>query len=438
MLPRVLVVTYYFPPAGGPGVQRVLKTVRYLRDAGFEPVVLTVKDGAFPSQDAALADDVPEGVEIIRTRAPDPFALYARLKGSAPGSVPTGSVEAETRLARLALWVRANLFLPDARVGWVPFAIAAGRKRLGEAAQLADLFAAVITSGPPHSAHLVGRQLQKTGVPWVADFRDPWTGINFYHNLPMSRPARALDRRLERRVLQSADAVTTVSPTWARLLERQGGLAPGSVEVVHNGVDEADLEAADGVSVRTDAFVLAHVGSLYATRDPVAVWQAIRRLRDRGEIPRLVIRLVGRTDDAVRQSAEATGAPVEARPYVTHAEAVREQARAALLLLSIEPFPASDGMITGKLYEYLASGRPVLGVGPVGGDAAALLAETGGGALADRGDVAGIEEILLEHYAVWEAGTPRAGAPWDAVAPYTRRAQTQRLAHVIRQLGRRG
>ena len=437
MLPRVLVVSYYFPPAGGPGVQRVLKTVRYLRDAGFEPVVLTVKDGAFPSRDAALAEDVPPGVEVIRTPAPDPFALYARLKGGAAGSVPTGAVESSTRLARLALWVRANVFLPDARVGWLPFAVAAGRRRLGEAAELADPFAAVVTSGPPHSVHLVGRQLQKTGVPWLADFRDPWTGINFYHDLPMSRPARAFDRRLERRVLRLADAVTTVSPTWARLLERQGGLAPGSVRVIHNGVDQADLDAAAGVPVRTDAFVLAHVGSLYATRDPIAVWQAIRRLRERGEIPKLVIRLVGRTDGAVRQSAEATGAPVEVVPYQTHAGAVREQAQAALLLLSIEPFPASRGMITGKLYEYLASGRPVLGVGPVGGDAAALVAETGGGALADREDVAEVERVLLRHYAAWQAGAPLAGAPWDAVAPYTRRAQTLRLAEVIRQLGGR-
>ena len=431
MLPRVLVVSYYFPPAGGPGVQRVLKTVRYLRETGFEPVVLTVDDGAYPSRDGSLAADVPDDVETIRTRAPDPFALYARLTGRA---VPTGAVDGSGARARWALWLRANVFLPDARVGWVPFARHAGRRRLGQAARLADPFAAVVTSGPPHSVHLVGRRLQKTGVPWVADFRDPWTGINFYHDLPMSRFSRALDRRLERRVLRRADAVTTVSPTWARLLERQGGLAPGAVTVVHNGVDEADLAAAEGEAVRRDAFVLAHVGSLYATRNPEAVWRAVRRLRAAGRAPRLTIRLVGTTDRAVRQSAQATGAPVEAVPYVAHAEAVREQARAALLLLSIEPFPADGGMVTGKLYEYLASGRPVLGVGPAGGDAAALLAETAGGAMFDRGDVDGLAAEIDRHYRAWEAGAPLAGAAWDAVAPYTRRAQTARLADVIRGL----
>ncbi|PAP79402.1 hypothetical protein B1759_13815 [Rubrivirga sp. SAORIC476] len=413
-------------------MQRTLKTVKYLRDAGFEPVVLTVEDGAFPSRDASLAADVPEGVEVIRTKAPDPFTLYARLTGA--DSVPTGAVSQGGRLSRAALWVRANLFLPDARVGWVPFAKLAGRRRVGKAFRAHMPFAAVVTSGPPHSVHLVGRRLQRMGVPWVADFRDPWTAINFYDDLPMSAPARRLDAWLERRVLRGADAVTTVSPTWARHLENRGGIRRGSVEVVHNGVDEADLGDAEGVAVREDAFVLTHVGSLYATRDPAALWEAVAALHAEGRVPSLVIRLVGKTDAAVREAAEATGVPVEVEPYVDHAEAVREQARAALLLLSIERFSADAGMITGKLYEYLASGRPTLALGPVGGDAAALLEETGGGTLLARDDADGVAAALVRHYDAWAAGTPVAGAPWEAVAPYTRRAQTRRLADVIRAL----
>ena len=436
-LPRVLVVTYYFPPAGGPGVQRTLKTVRYLRDAGYEPVVLTVAGGAFPSQDPTLGADVPAGVEVVRTAAPDPFTLYGRLAGRGAEAVPTGAVADAGLVSRLALWVRANVFLPDARVGWVPFAKHAGRRLLGRAQRAQNPFAAVFTSGPPHSVHLVGRRLQRTGVPWVADFRDPWTEINFYGDLPMSRGARAVDRWLERRVLRAADADTTVSPTWARRLAEQGGLPPGRVHVVHNGVDEADLAVAEGVTVRDDAFALTHVGSLYTTRDPVAVWEAVRRLRQRGEAERLVVRLVGRTDPAVQAAAVATGVPVEAVPYVAHGEAVREQARAGLLLLSIEPFAADAGMITGKLYEYLASGRPVLGVGPPDGDAAALLDETGGGRMFARDDVDGLADAIRRHHDAWAAGAPLEGAPWEAVAPYTRRAQTARLADVIRSLDHR-
>ena len=433
MLPRVLVVTYYFPPAGGPGVQRTLKTVKYLREHGFEPVVLTVEDGAAPSRDETLVEDLPDGLEVVRTRAPDPLSLYGRVTGKA--DVPTGAVESQGLLPRLAVWVRANVFLPDARVGWVPFAVRAGTTLLRDGHLEARPFAAVVTSGPPHSVHLAGLRLQRTGTPWIADFRDPWTAINFYDDLPMTPAARALDRRFERRVLRAADAVTTVSPTWARLLERTAGLVAGSVEVVHNGVDLEDVPDERG-PVRRDAFALSHVGSLYATRDPAVVWQALRRLHEAGEIDRLVVRLVGKTDAGVLEAARASGVPVEAVPYVTHAEAVREQARAGLLLLTIEPFAAEDGMITGKLYEYLAIGRPVLGVGPVGGDAAALLAETGGGAMHARDDLEGVTDAIRRHYRAWAAGCALEGAPRSAVAPYTRRAQTGRLAEIVRSVQR--
>lgn len=434
---RVLVVTYYFPPSGGAGVQRTLKTVRYLRDAGYEPVVLTVEAGAYPSLDLALAADVPAGVEVVRTPAPDPFAVYGRLTGrSRQQAVAVGSVEREGALARLAAWLRANVFLPDARVGWVPFARGAAKRVLGDAERAFRPFAAVITSGPPHSTHLVGIGLHRTGVPWIADFRDPWTGINFYDELPMTRLAQTLDQRLERRVLRTADAVTTVSPTWARMLEARGGLPDGAVHVVHNGVDEADL--VDAAAVRADAFVLAHVGSLYASRNPAALWAALARLQADGAIPKLVVRLVGRVDEAVLADARATGVPVEAEPYVPHDAAVREMAAAALLVLSIEPFAAERGMITGKLYEYLASGRPVLGVGPPDGDAEALLTATGGGHLHARDDVDGLADALRQHYEAWARGRPRAGAPWGAVAPYTRRAQTLRLGEIIDGLQARG
>lgn len=433
---RVLVVTYYFPPSGGPGVQRMLKTVRYLRDGGYEPVVLTVEAGAYPHLDASLAADVPDGVEVVRTPAPDPFALYAKLsRRSRTEAVTVGSVETQGPLARMALWIRANVFLPDARVGWVPFARRAARHLLREAARRYEPYAAVLTSGPPHSVHLVGLGLRRTGVPWVADFRDPWTDINFYDDLPMSAAARALDERLERRVLRTADAVTTVSPSWARLLERKGGLADDAVHVVHNGIDGADLSGIDTGAVRGDAFVLAHVGSLYATRNPEALWKALARLEADGEVPGLVIRLVGRVAPSVEAAARATGVPVEVVPYAPHAEAVREMASAALLLLSIESFGAEAGMITGKLYEYLASGRPVLGVGPPQGDAAALLREVGGGEMLARDDVDGLADAVRAHYAAWAESAPRQGAPWEAVAPYTRRAQTARLGAIIDAFG---
>ena len=206
---RLLVVAYYFPPAGGPGVQRVLKLVKYLGRFGVQPSVLTVDDGSFPHQDAALGADIPPGTEVRRAPALDPLRLYARLKsGKGETAVPVGSLgEATSWGERAARFARANMFLPDARVGWVPYAARAARRWVDEAAAAGDPFGAVLTSGPPHSAHLVGLALKRArpALRWVADFRDPWTGINYYDELPMTAAARALDRQMERLVLRHAE-----------------------------------------------------------------------------------------------------------------------------------------------------------------------------------------------------------------------------------------
>ena len=429
--PRVLVVAYYMPPSGGPGVQRVLKAVKYLTELGWTPEVLTVQAGAYPEHDPSLADDVPEGVRVHRTASLDPYHVYARFAGrDARDAVTVGSVAGQTGWKdRLAQWIRANVFLPDARVGWVPFAIARGRRVLRERP-----FDAILTSGPPHSVHLTGAALQAlTGVPWVADFRDPWTDINYYHELPHTRWARRLDSALERMVLRRAVAVTTVSPTWADLLAHKAE-AQTPVHVVHNGYDADDFADGDG-AVSGEHFDLTYVGSLYASRNPSVVWRVLADLRSAGRLPKLRLRLVGSVDPTVETALREHGLRdiTTVTGYVPHAEAVAEMQQAALLLLVIEAFDADGGMITGKLYEYLASQRPVLGVGPPGGDAAALLQSTGGGMMVGRADAESLRDALLAHYDAWASGAPTSGAAPSAVAPYRRRAQTERLARVLQR-----
>ena len=432
---RLLLVTYYFPPSGGAGVQRTLKFTKYLRAAGVEPVVLTVRAGAYPSLDASLAADVPEGVRVVRTRALDPFGLYGALTGrSRKEAVAVGSIEADTAAQRAALWLRANVFLPDARVGWVPFATRAAR-RLVRAGRVD----AVLTSGPPHSAHLVGlrlrRELARRGLPWVADFRDPWTGINFAGELPQSAAARALDARLERRVLRAADAVVTVSPTWARELEAKGGLGAGAVHAIQNGFDPDDF-GGGGAGERRDVFELTYVGSLYGSRDPEALWRAVAALRARGQADALRIRLVGRVDEAARASLRrhGLGDVVREDGVVSHAEAVAAMRRADLLFLSIEPVPNADGILTGKLYEYLASGRPVLALGPPEGDAARLLAAVGAGAVVAWDDAEAVEARLAEALGAWRRGAPLGGAAPEALAALSRPAQAAELADLVQRL----
>ncbi|MFP4228538.1 MAG: glycosyltransferase [Salinivenus sp.] len=432
MARRVLVLTYYFPPSGGPGVQRILKTVKYLPDLGWVPHVLTVREGAYPAHDSTLRDDIPTTAAVHRTSAWDPYQAYAWLTGqSDDDAVVQGSVEGREKnwKEQLARWVRANLFLPDARVGWVPFAVWRGCRLL--ATHRMD---AILTTGPPHSTHLAGAALERwTGVPWVADFRDPWTDINYYHELPHTEAARRIDRALERMVLRRAAAVTTVSPSWRRLLIDKGDESEArSVHVVQNGFDEADIERGRH-AIEEERFVLTHVGSLYASRNPLGVWRALRRLRDASAVPRLRIRLVGMVDPTVREAIRSLNLEdiTEVVPYVPHEEAVAYMQRAGLLLLSIEDFPASAGMLTGKIYEYLATGRPIVGVGDPDGDAAALLRTTGGGRLFGRYDVEGLAQFIRAHYEDWRIASPRLGASLKALQPYRRRAQTERMAAVL-------
>ena len=333
-------------------------------------------------------------------------------------------------IERAASWVRANIFLPDARVGWVPFAV-----REGIRLNRAQRFDVVLTSGPPHSVHLIGKRLKRrTGVPWVADFRDLWSDTNFYDELPLTAAARRRDLRLERSVLTQSDRVTTVSPDWQEVLLGKSRRTENEISVGYNGFDESDFSTYSGsVKQNPDVFTIAHVGSLYASRDPKALWAALKQLRQKGKLEHLRVRLVGTVGQQVRESILYHGLEdvVEFVDYVSHSEAVHIMCEAAALLLVIEPFQNDAGMITGKLYEYVASGSPVLAIGPPGGDAANLLDETNAGRLFASEDVQAISDFLLDQYERWVNGEPIMRS-WPAIiSRYTRSTQTGQLADVF-------
>lgn len=429
-MPRVLLVSYYYPPAGGPGVQRALKMSRYLPGAGWDVTVLTLKpeSAAYPALDPSLLDEVPPSVEVVRTDAWDPYAAYARLHGAKASDVVSVGFGGTERSWKewIARWVRANVFVPDARVGWVPFAVREGRKLLRAAPH-----DAILTTGPPHSTHLAGRLLARaTGLPHVVDLRDPWVEIDYRGELPQTSAAAALDAALERTVLRHAAAAVTVTPSMKTAFTRR---VPREYAVIPNGFDPADFVASEGVPVDRGVFVLHYAGNVNGARSPEALWAALGRLEAARTMPHLRVRFVGKIDDVVRAGAEAAGvgAMVEVRPYVPHAEAVAGLREAALLLLLINRVPGAEGILTGKLFEYLASGRPIVGLGPVPGDAADVLAETGAGELFDWDDAAGLARFLRRHYDAWAAGTPLVGADASRIGPYSRVEQARAMAAVL-------
>jgi glycosyltransferase involved in cell wall biosynthesis len=370
---------------------------------------------------------------VHRTASLDPLALYARLTDSGNdedgNALPAGSLgeDRTSWLEYAARWVRANVFIPDARIGWWPFAVATGRQLLDE-----QDFDMILSSGAPHSVHLIGRSLHRsTGVPWVADLHDPWTDISYYDEFPHTRWAQQLDARLERSVLSEASAVTTVSPSWADLFLRK---ASNRYAVIENGFDADEFAAVD--ESLDEPVVLAHIGKLYASRNPTALWDALSSLREEGVIPKLRVRLIGTVDPIVRRSIAEHGLEpiVSIEPFVPHEEAIRQMARSTLLLLVIEPFAQAGGMITSKLYEYLASERPVLGIGPVGGDADELLRSAEAGQVVSWSDAQSARDLIQSHYDAWAEGTPRSGASLDAIQEHNRRNQAKRLAQLFDEL----
>ncbi|MEO8068055.1 MAG: glycosyl transferase family 1 [Flavobacteriales bacterium] len=371
---RVLIITYYWPPNGGAGVQRWLKMAKYLPQHGWQPVVYTPSNPEVIMADAALERDLPPQVEVLKRPITEPYGLYKRLTGRrSDEKVHLGFLNEEKRKSwreSLAVWVRGNAFIPDARVWWVRPSVKF----------LADYLRdhpvdAVVSTGPPHSMHLIAMGLKKQlpSLRWIADWRDPWTSIDFYHQLKLTAWADRKHHRLEREVIMNADVNIAVGWTMSEELKVSGSRR---TEVITNGFDPADLPApAPPVD---DDYSLVHVGSMTATRDVPQLWQLLAEMcRTDAEFARkLKLRFVGAVDHAVMASIEAAGlgAKTERLGGVDHARAMHEMQRARVLLLSINDTANAKGVLTSKVFEYMAVGRPILAVGPGDGDVARVLA----------------------------------------------------------------
>jgi glycosyltransferase involved in cell wall biosynthesis len=440
---RVLFVVYYFPPSGGPGVQRCLKFIRYLPRFGWEPLVLTVPETAdFQVRDETLLGDVPSGLVIRRTRCPEPYGLYralTRQRGAVSLDVSSQSAAERGPLRRLLRAARATILIPDGRMAWRPHAVRGGldlRRAVG--------FDAIFSSGPPFTAHLIGRDLhRRTGCPWVADYRDPWTTATFYPARP--RCARRIDERYESSCVHAATRTLVVGEEMAREFRRRhADVDPARFVVLPNGFDPADF--ADVPHAPPREFRITHAGSLFRGRAPEAFLAAIVDLMREhpGFAGRVRLCFAGRLDAEIR--ARLTRPPLdrvtELPGYLPHRESVALLRRSRLLLLAIGTDAQARSMVTGKIYEYLASGVPILALAPPDGDAARLIASTGTGWVFGPEDHAG---VLAHLRSLWDQEHEREDDPSAVTAPrqfgcvrneeeirrYSRREQAHRLAEIL-------
>lgn len=429
---RVLFVTYYFPPAGGPGVQRSLKFVKYLPKYGWRATVLTVDPefAAYPNFDPGLSGEIPDEASVLRTNARDPYAAYARMMGvQKKDAVGVGFLSRQKTgfRERLARWIRANLFLPDARVGWVRYAIREARQEVER-----QTYDAIYSSGPPHSTHLIARELRhRTGLPWILDLRDAWPPDSFAHLLPMSAFARRLDARKRTASFDAADLLVAVSESLCRDAAAQ---TPTPVEIIPNGFDEEDFSLVE--PIENEVFTIVYVGNISADQNPTALWHVIKQRNTVGAEPEMRVRFVGNVAREVLGAVEQAGLRrhVDFIPYVEHGEAIRHMCGAELLLLSINRVPNPAGIVTGKLYEYLASGRPILCFSPVDGDATGIVDATGAGDSFRYEDADGVARMLVRHHEAWKNGHPILGSNPERSAPFSRELQTKRLAALLNSL----
>ena len=444
MLKRLLIITYYWPPTGGSGVQRWVKFSKYLPEFGWQPVVYTPKNPEQLARDESLLADVPACAEVVKTHISEPYAAYRRLTGGKPGQeVNPVNAQQKTWKQRLSLWIRGNCFIPDPRVGWVRPSVRFLKKYLRE-----HPVDAVVTTGPPQSVHLIGLGLKKAlGVRWIADFRDPWTEMFYYKHLGLSAAADRRHRQLEQSALDGADLIVSVSPPVAADFQAK---TQTPVVLITNGFDESDFPAEESGSgsahaepfTRTGSgvseaqpdsgagaaavppFRLVHTGLFAADGNPLNLWDALaeRCAADPDFRQRLEIRLAGKVDAAITDAIRARGLGdnLVELGYLPHDETVREQRAADILLLPLRREPEYAKVLPGKIFEYLAARRPVLGIGQEDGAAAAVLRDAAAG---DMFDWDKKQELL----AFLDAEHPQTAG----IEKYTRRALTARLAELL-------
>ena len=419
---KILIITYYWPPAGGPGVQRWLKFVKYLPDFGIQPVVYIPDNPTYPIVDENLVNEVSDKAIILRNKIFEPYQLASFLSKNKTKKISSGIIpnkKKQSFLDKTFLWIRGNLFIPDARVFWVKPSFSYLEKYI-----LENKIDTIITSGPPHSLHLIGLELkQKLDLKWFADFRDPWTTIGYHKSLRLSNFAAKKHKTLEHQVLNSADTIIVTSKTTKTEFE---AITTKPISVITNGYDSEQVEK----QTLDTKFSLAHIGSFLSERNPLILWESLTELIQ--EVPgfnsNLEIKLIG----AVSQEVLETISQFELNKYlnnlgyVSHNVAIAHQRKSQVLVLIEINSEDTKSIIPGKLFEYMVSNRPIIAIGPQDSDFAEIITSTNTGVFLTYSEKMKLKSVILDFYNQFLEGKLQSHGV--ALQKYSRKSLTKELA----------
>lgn len=444
---KILIITYYWPPAGGPGVQRWLKFAKYLPDFGWNPIIYTPENPSYPLLDESLIKDVPQDLEIIKTPIWEPYQLAEKLNKSnkkfKAGQFDVG--KNQSWKSKLSIWVRGNFFIPDARIFWVKPSVKFLEHYLKQ-----NKIDVVVTSGPPHSLHLIGLQLKKKlpTLKWIADFRDPWTEISYYRHLRLTKSSDKKHRQLESEVFKNADITLATSYTDAENFRKNGANAI----CITNGFDEDvslnltdektsgqnnseiknNIQSLESSNPNTH-FILSYIGVLEQLRNPENLWKTLNDLvQTNSDFARyFMLKFAGRVDDKILESLKNSSLKnyILDLGYLSHDKAIVEMQSSDMLLITNFPNESSKGIIPGKIFEYLATGKQIISFGPDKADVSKILEETQSGKHFSYQDDDAIKAFILEKFDLWKNGNLLENA--QNIEQFSRRNLTKKLAEVL-------
>ncbi|MBC7747725.1 MAG: glycosyltransferase family 4 protein [Methylotenera sp.] len=425
---KILIITYYWPPAGGPGVQRWLKFVKYLPDFGVQPIVYIPENPTYPIIDENLVQEVSEKAIILKQKIFEPYQLASFLSKNKTKKMNSGIIPNQKKqsfLDKTFLWIRGNFFIPDARVFWVKPSVAFLEQYIIE-----NNIDTIITSGPPHSLHLIGLELkQKLNLKWFADFRDPWTTIGYHKSLRLSSFAAKKHKALEHQVLNTADTIIVTSKTTKTEFE---AITSKPIAVITNGYDTEQVEN----QTLDTKFSLAHIGSFLSERNPLILWESLVELTK--EIPdfksHLEIKLIGAVSQEVLETIMHFGLNpyLNNLGYLSHAEAIAHQRKSQVLLLIEIDSEDTKSIIPGKLFEYMVSNRPIIAIGPKDSDFAEIISNTNTGVFLKYSEKMKLKSVILEFYNQFLEGKLQSNGV--GLQHYSRKNLTKQLVSLLNKM----